>query len=127
MSIRFNNRDPVYLQVVRYFKEQMVNGGFEPGEEIPSRREIAHQLKINPNTAQKAYKELEEQCLIHTEGNLPSKITTDQEVLRGVRKELIHEAVEEFIKSVQPIQVPLNELLDLVREKYGPGSKEEKQ
>lgn len=36
MKIQFNNRDPVYLQVVRYFKEEIARGNLEPGEEIPS-------------------------------------------------------------------------------------------
>jgi len=87
MNVKFNNRDPVYVQVVRYFKEQIAKGFFEPGQEIPSRRELAHRLKINPNTAQRAYKEMEEQGLIFTEGNLPSRITRD-EVLKKVRKEV---------------------------------------
>ncbi|MCU9614941.1 GntR family transcriptional regulator [Caldibacillus lycopersici] len=118
MNVKFNNRDPVYVQVIRHFKEQIAKGVLEPGQEIPSRRELANQLKINPNTAQRAYKEMEEQGLIYTEGNLPSKITKDELVLKGVRKELIMEAVETFIYSVQSIQVPLEEVLDLVTEKY---------
>ena len=68
MTINFNNRDPVYVQVIRHLKEQIAKGFYEPGQEIPSRRELANQLKINPNTAQRAYKEMEEQGLIFTEG-----------------------------------------------------------
>lgn len=118
MNVNFNNRDPVYLQIVRYFKEQIVNGVLEPGEEIPSRRELANRMKINPNTAQRAYKEMEEQGLIYTEKNHPSKITTDQQVLGNVRNELLVDAVDMFVTSVRSINVPVEELLDLVREKY---------
>ncbi|MFZ2462817.1 MAG: GntR family transcriptional regulator [Caldibacillus thermoamylovorans] len=118
MNVKFNNRDPVYVQVVRYFKEQIAKGFFEPGQEIPSRRELAHRLKINPNTAQRAYKEMEEQGLIFTEGNLPSRITKDEGVLKKVRKELIMEAVETFVHSVRTINVPLEEVLQIVREYY---------
>ena len=73
MELNINSRDPVYLQVVRYFKEQIATGKLNAGEEIPSRRELAGMLKINPNTAQKAYKEMEEQRLITTERNFPSR------------------------------------------------------
>ena len=86
MDVKFNNRDPVYVQVIRHFKEQIAKGYFEPGQEIPSRRELANQLKINPNTAQRAYKEMEEQGLIFTEGNLPSRITKDEQVLKMVTR-----------------------------------------
>lgn len=126
MTVNFNNRDPVYLQIVRYFKEQIVNGVLEPGEEIPSRRELANRMKVNPNTAQRAYKEMEEQGLIYTEKNHPSKITTDQYILGNVRNELLVEAVDMFVTSVRSINVPVEELLDLVREKYkATGDKED--
>jgi GntR family transcriptional regulator len=118
MNVIFNNRDPVYLQIVRYFKERIVNGELEPGEEIPSRRDLANRMKVNPNTAQRAYKEMEEQGLIYTEKNHPSKITTDKEVLGQVRNELLIEAVDMFVTSVRSINVPVEELLDLVKEKY---------
>jgi len=118
MNVNFNNRDAVYLQIVRYFKEKIAIGKFEPGEEIPSRRELANRMKINPNTAQRAYKEMEEQGLIYTEKNHPSKITTDKEVLGKVKDELLDEAVDMFVTSVRSINVPVEELLDLVKAKY---------
>ena len=118
MNVKFNNRDPVYLQVIRNFKEKIANGELVPGDEIPSRRELANMLKINPNTAQRAYKEMEEQGLIHTEKNHPSKITTDMKILGMVREELLVEAVDTFVASVRSINVPVDELLNLVKTKY---------
>ncbi|WP_028562861.1 GntR family transcriptional regulator [Paenibacillus pinihumi] len=117
-SVDFNSRDPVYLQVVRHFKEQIATGKLQAGQVIPSRRELGTLMKINPNTAQKAYKEMEEQQLIVTEGNSPSRITGDEEVLRAIRSELIGEAVDAFVASVRKVNVPVEELLDLVRSKY---------
>ncbi|MFB4167977.1 GntR family transcriptional regulator [Virgibacillus sp. JSM 102003] len=124
MQIDLNNRDPVYIQVIRYFKEQIATGMFEPGQEIPSRREIANRIKINPNTAQRAYKEMEEQGLIYTERNLPSRITKDEQILGAVREELIVEAVDSFVTSIRSINVPVEEVLSLVQEKYEKESKE---
>jgi len=118
MNVHFNNRDPVYLQVIRHFKEQIAKGFLSPGQQIPSRRELANQLKINPNTAQRAYKEMEEEGLIYTEGNLPSRITNDETIIQKVRDELILEAVQTFIASVRSINVPLQEVIDLVKENY---------
>src|SRR5690625_3537680 len=126
MKINFDNRDPVYVQVVRHFKEQIAVGKYEPGQEIPSRRELANKLKINPNTAQRAYKEMEEQQLIFTEGNLPSRITKDEQILSEVREELILEAVHIFINSVQSIDVPLEEVLDLIKNNYDPNTRGDK-
>ncbi|MEX2460499.1 MAG: GntR family transcriptional regulator [Paenibacillaceae bacterium] len=118
MNVMFNNRDPVYLQVVRFFKEEIATAKLVAGQEIPSRRELAGLLKINPNTAQRAYKEMEDQGLITTEGNSPSRITMDDQILNSIHKELIQEAVDMFVGSIIKIEVPVNELLQLVKEKF---------
>lgn len=118
MGISMNNRDPIYLQVVQYFKEQMAAGLLEPGQEIPSRRELANRLKINPNTVQRAYKKMEENGLIHTDRNSPSKITKDKSVLKAVKDELILKAVNNFVYSIHSIHVPIEDVLQLVKEKY---------
>ncbi|AUJ23788.1 GntR family transcriptional regulator [Virgibacillus dokdonensis] len=118
MKINFNRREPVYVQVVRHFKQQIAMNMLEPGQEIPSRRELAGELKINPNTVQRAYKEMEEQGLIYTERNLPSKITRNEQVLQVVREELIMDAVDQFVTTVQSVQVPLDEIVTIIKEKY---------
>jgi GntR family transcriptional regulator len=118
MNVMFNNRDPVYLQVVRYFKEEIATGKLVASQEIPSRRELAGLLKINPNTAQRAYKEMEEQLLITTEGNSHSRITSDERILSSIHKELIQEAVDMFVDSIIKIEMPVDELLQLVKEKF---------
>lgn len=114
----FNNRDPVYLQVVRQFKVDIATGKLQAGHTIPSRRELAATLNINPNTAQRAYKEMEDQGLIVTEGNSPSRVTMDERVLGSVREELIAESVGAFVAAVRKIGVPVEELLQIVRSKY---------
>lgn len=118
MKLKLNNRTPVYVQVIQYFKEEIISGRLEVGEVIPSRRELANQLKINPNTVQRAYKEMEELGLIYTDGNLPSQVTTDEKVIEAARKELVSHVLTEFVRSVQSIPIPLDELLELVKEKY---------
>ena len=56
--------------------------------------------------------------MVCTEKNHPSKITTDKEVLGKVKDELLDEAVDMFVTSVRSINVPVEELLDLVKAKY---------
>lgn len=124
MEVNFNKRDPVYIQVIRHFKEQIANGELAPGKEIPSRRELARQLKINPNTAQRAYKEMEEANLIYTEGNLPSTVTKDMKVILAVREELLMNAINAFVEAVRPINIPIDELLELVEKNYNAKNEE---
>ncbi|MFC4101198.1 GntR family transcriptional regulator [Paenibacillus xanthanilyticus] len=117
-ELQFNNRDPVYLQVVRHFKERIAAGKLEAGQAIPSRRELGALLRINPNTAQRAYKEMEEQKLITTEGNSPSRITTNADILQSIRSELLESAIDVFLTSVKSIEISADELSALVKRKF---------
>lgn len=121
-ELELDPRIPVYLQVVRHFKELIATGRLKAGEVIPSRRELAAMLQINPNTAQRAYREMEEQKLIVTEGNTASRVTTDEQILRSVRSELLEAEAEAFVKAVRKIDVTLDELMDLLKRKYAEDS-----
>lgn len=118
MYLELNNRAPVYMQVIQHFKEQIANGTLEMGVVIPSRRELASMLKINPNTVQRAYKKMEEQGLIYTDGNMPSKITNDKKVIQAVRQSLLTNALDEFITTAKTLHISLEELLPLIEKGY---------
>lgn len=57
---------PLYEQVVDGIKEQVIKGMLQPGDQIPSIRQLAAMLTITPNTVSKAYQELERQQIIET-------------------------------------------------------------
>ena len=59
ISIDSRNPKPLYEQVVDEFKKLIVAGVMAPDEKLPSVRSLASQLAINPNTIQRAYRELE--------------------------------------------------------------------
>ena len=67
MNFIFDNDRPIYIQLVEQLKEYIVSGTFKAGEKLPSVREFAMQIKVNPNTVQKALAEIENQKLIYTE------------------------------------------------------------
>lgn len=119
--MQFNTRAPVYLQVVDYFKKKMALGELKAGDEMPSRRELANDLKINPNTVQKAFKEMEDQQLITTERNRPSRVTTDVTILAQIRSEIVDDAVAVFVESIQELDVSVDELVEKIKLQYKEG------
>lgn len=118
MKIQFDNRTPLYLQIIHYFKVKIASGMLKAGDEIPSRRELARRFKINPNTVQRAYKEMEELGLIYTVRNMPSKVTDDEHLLKTVREELVNEAIDNLIVALQPLNISLSELLFRIERAY---------
>ena len=61
------DRRPLYEQIKEKFKELIMSGAVKEGEKIPSVRELANMLAINPNTIQHAYKELEDEGFIYSQ------------------------------------------------------------
>ena len=119
----FNRRSPVYIQLVDHFKASIVNGHYTPGQTVPSRRELARMLQINPNTAQRAYKLMEKQKLLETDGNARSTITEDQARIDALTNEMVGQAVDDFVRAVRPARLPMDRLLALIKARY---AKEEK-
>lgn len=66
--VHLNYRDarPIYSQIIDGYREQILSGILQNGDRLPSVRELAGQLAINPNTIQRAYRELEMQGWIAT-------------------------------------------------------------
>ena len=77
-KIEFNNDLPIYSQLVAYMEKLIVTNKLLPKEKIPSVRELALLLKVNPNTVQKALNELEGNELIYTERTNGKFVTSDK-------------------------------------------------
>ena len=61
IHLDYRDARPIYTQITDGFREQIIAGILQPGDKMPSVRELATELTINPNTIQRAYRELESQ------------------------------------------------------------------
>ena len=59
VHLDYRDARPIYTQIFDGFRDQILTGILQPGERLPSVRELASALTINPNTIQRAYRELE--------------------------------------------------------------------
>jgi len=75
LQINPNSAVPVYAQIVRQIKQAISSGVLRPGEGLPSLRDTAKALRVNPNTVVKAYRELEVQGVVCTEHGRGTYVT----------------------------------------------------
>ena len=80
---------PIYLQIVTAVKHQVANGKLKPGEHLPTVRELAAELRINPNTVSRAYDQLDQDKVISTQQGRGTFVRErpDQEHLARMRQE----------------------------------------
>ncbi|WP_028392796.1 GntR family transcriptional regulator [Bacillus cihuensis] len=117
-ELDMRSRQPIYEQLVDKLKELIISEVLNPDEQLPSVRTLAGQLTINPNTIQKAYRELESQGYIYSvkgKGSFvnPTSLVKNTEKLVIIKKELkklLSEAMflglspEELIKLIHDLE-----------------------
>lgn len=117
-GLKLNNKQPVYIQIARYVKLQIVRGNAASGHKLPSRRETAAQLQVNPNTVQKAYRLMEEEGYVHTDSTLGSIIRADEETMKRMELELTNELVSEFISEAKEMNLSFKRVIELISEQW---------
>lgn len=118
MNFEIDNKSPIYLQIIKHIKRKIVVGELEPGDSMPSRREMALSLNVNLNTVQRAYKEMGEMGIINTYKNYQSNITTDENILNNMKMELIKESLDIFLEDMKAIKVSKEEVIEIINNKY---------
>lgn len=113
-DLKLNNKEPVYIQIALYVKRQILLKRAATGDKLPSRRELAAQLNVNPNTVQKAFRLMEEEGYVHTSGNQGSIIYVDSAIAASIEEELTRQMVREFIASAKEIDLSFKKVIDLI-------------
>lgn len=103
MNIEFNNNEPIYIQIVNNFKILIISGKYQAGEKLPSVRELASILKVNPNTMERALIELEKLNLIYTESTSGKYITKDAKIINKYKEEYAKDISKTYVKNMKEI------------------------
>lgn len=116
--MQFDNSSPIWIQLVSEFTRRIVVGEWPAGSKVSGVRELADDLGVNPNTAQRALAELERQDLCHSERTTGRFVTDDPTRIDQVRAELAQEAADEFISRAQGFRMGHTQAQQLIAERW---------
>lgn len=88
-SIRLEGGTPIYEQLTKRISELVINGTLRKDEKMPTVREVAKELGINPNTVQKAYQLLEQQGFIYSIQGKGSYVASLDKNLNEIKKKAL--------------------------------------
>ena len=94
--MQFNTLSPIYLQIAEYIHDLILNRVWEDGQRIPSVRDMAMELEVNPNTVIRTYAMLQE------EGTLENQRGIGYFTAKDARALVLKERREKFIKRELP-------------------------
>ena len=99
----FDERSPIYEQIVTQFCRGLIRGELTPSQRIPSIRELAMQLKVNTNTVQRAYQEMERRQLIFSKRGTGYFIAEGENMVKEIKTEMVKDTVERFIEEMRAL------------------------
>jgi len=103
MEFHFTNDRPIYVQLVEQLELYIIAGQFSPGERLPSVRDLASSVKVNPNTMQRALNELEDKRLIITERTNGKFVTDDRKFLQKKQRAYAQQKIHKFLSEMQEL------------------------
>lgn len=116
--IDYKSRKPIYEQIIENMKQLVVSGALKRDEQIPSVRQLAQELAINPNTIQKAYAELERQGVIYSLKGRGSFVGSSLQELRSIQQNERLEELAALSKELYRLQVSQEELCAVIQQVY---------
>ena len=105
---------PIYLQILDHIKRGAVAGTVKNGDDLPSRRVLSALLGINPNTVQKAFKQLEDEGLIESRTGAKSTMVLSEERIEALRTELLTEDIRGLTNALKRTGVSKEEAMRLI-------------
>jgi GntR family transcriptional regulator len=110
-----SSSDPIYEQIVKQIKHQIISGELQAGDALPSIRKLAKELQISVITSKRAYEELEKEGFIDTVGGKGCFVAAqNKEFLREKRMRIIENQLSEVVMEAKMIGIAISELQEML-------------
>jgi len=107
--------DPIYEQINRQVKAQIISGDLAEGEVLPSIRKLAHELQISVITTKRAYDELEREGFINTVSGKGTFVAVqNQELLKEKKMKIVEGKLAEAVSEAKMLGIGLGQLKDML-------------
>lgn len=114
LSINYRDSRPIYEQIADSLREQIAKRLLAPDEKLPSVREMAAEMSINPNTIQRAIRQLEQEGYVYTVAGRGTFVAQMDQKESPRRKELL-ERFDRLVKELLVYQVEEAELVEHIQ------------
>ena len=125
MKIEFNEREPIYIQIINHIKTQIASSNIKGGDKLPSVRELSVEIKVNPNTIQRAYGEIEREGLAYTKRGMGKFVTEDDSIIKKLKVHMAKDVLEKFMNEMNHLGFTKNEIIQMVSIKVEGGCGDE--
>lgn len=115
MPWNLSSERPIFSQIMERIQLDIIAGRYQPGEKLPSVRDLAAEAAVNPNTMQKAFSELERLGLVYSQRTSGRFITEDTTLIQHLKTELAHTQIREFLNNMREFGFQTQEIMELIQ------------
>jgi GntR family transcriptional regulator len=118
LHIDFRSGLPIYTQIVNQVQAQVAGGVLQPGDQLPTVRALAEELRVNFNTVARAYRILDEARIISTQQGRGTYITETPppKVTERLRRESLEALTQRYISEAIRLEFSKNEINEMVKD-----------
>ncbi|MBI4760909.1 MAG: GntR family transcriptional regulator [Chloroflexota bacterium] len=118
LQIDFRSGLPIYTQIVNQIHAQVASGILQPGDQLPTVRALAEELRVNFNTVARAYRILDEERIISTQQGRGTYITEipPPKVSEKIRREALEELTKRYIGEAMRLEFSKSEIKQMVND-----------
>ncbi len=114
LSWQFRDNEPVFVQIEKRLRADIVNGKYPPNSQIPPVRQLAFEAAVNPNTVQRALSALECEELLESRGTVGRFVTCDMAVIETAKKKMRQDAMIGWLKEARELGITKEEFIDFI-------------
>lgn len=114
MDWEFEDNMPIYLQIMDRIKMDIVTEKLKANYKLPSVREMATKLKVNPNTLQRAYQELERIGIVYTQRGMGTFVGERENMVDDLKQEMAKEVIDSFILRMKRLGFTEQEIIECI-------------
>ncbi|MEW4023810.1 GntR family transcriptional regulator [Bacillus siamensis] len=116
MKREFQSSKPIYLQIADRVYYRLIRNELSPGDKLPSVREMAVQMKVNPNTIQRTYSEMERLGIVETRRGQGTFIAERPDLKEELKDRLTKDVFKRFIQEMAELGLSPEEMLDGIKQ-----------
>jgi GntR family transcriptional regulator len=110
--MNFSENQSIYIQITEFVKEQILLNKWQKEEKIPSVRDLAAELQVNPNTVMRAYDFLQQQGVIYNRRGIGNHVSPDagEKILEARKEKFLQKDLPSFFKNMHLLEIGFDEL-----------------
>jgi GntR family transcriptional regulator len=117
--LKFEENMPIYIQIIQKIKADIVSGKIKGGDKMPSVRELSENFKVNPNTVQRVFLELEREGITYSQRGIGTFVSEGDEIIEELKTTQARKHTKRFLEEMKELGLAnkeINEYIDLLME-----------